>query len=200
MANERKGAVELASTLPTTDLPTSPRQQFERLVTDERERAVRLAYHMLGGDRAAAEDVAQEAFLRAYHALPAFRGAARLSTWFTRILLNQVATHRRRQWVRDRFLALWGVAGAPPALIRDPPPTTAASSLRDLGLRVRMQRALLGLPQGQQRVFVLVHLEGLTVAQTAEVLELAPGTVKSHLHRALKRLRLELDDLREVEP
>jgi RNA polymerase sigma-70 factor (ECF subfamily) len=76
----------------------------------------------------------------------------------------------------------------------DPPdPRPAAAS--DPALRERVARALEKLPRGQREAFVLVHLEGLTVVETAEATGRAVGTVKSHLHRALEALRRELADL-----
>jgi RNA polymerase sigma-70 factor (ECF subfamily) len=55
----------------------------------------------------------------------------------------------------------------------------------------------MNLSAGQREAFVLVHMEGMTVVEAAETLNRAPGTIKSHLHRALKALRAELGDLRE---
>jgi RNA polymerase sigma-70 factor (ECF subfamily) len=55
--------------------------------------------------------------------------------------------------------------------------------------------ALNGLSQGQREAFVLVHLEGFTVAESAQILGKAPGTIKSHLHRAVRALRRRLEDV-----
>ena len=66
-------------------------------------------------------------------------------------------------------------------------------------MRRRIVAALDTLSGRQREVFVLVHLEGLTVKETADVLQRPIGTVKSHLHRALAGLRRELSDLREGE-
>src|SRR5437867_1065433 len=75
-------------------------QRFDAFVNDYRDRAVGIAWRMLGGDGAAAEDVAQEAFARAYRALAGFREDAKLSTWFYRILVNEVRRHQRRGALR----------------------------------------------------------------------------------------------------
>ncbi len=159
--------------------------RFRAFVESHRARAVSLAWRLLGGDDAAAEDVAQQAFLRAWRALPRFREDAALSTWFFRILVRQAAAHRR--W---RF-GFWRKRDA---LGREPR-AEASDVHADEGLRRRIAAALETLSRGQREVFVLVHLEGFTVTEAAEVLELAPGTVKSHLHRALAALRAELSDL-----
>jgi RNA polymerase sigma-70 factor (ECF subfamily) len=162
--------------------------RFEALVSEHRDRAIGLAWRLLGGDGAAAEDVAQEAFLRAYRGLARFREDAQLSTWFYRILVNEVQRHRRWRWVRER------VAGEMPEEPHDPSPRAQS----DPAMRDRVARALDGLPRGQREAFVLVHLEGLTIRETAELTGRAMGTVKSHLHRALRALRRELADLGDL--
>lgn len=162
-------------------------ERFEAFLVSHRDRARRLAWRLVGGDAAAAEDVVQDAFLRAYRALPRFREEAALSTWFYRILVRQAANHRRWRRLRER-MGGWGDLEAP-----DPQPTPVG----DPGLRDRIARALDGLSRRQREVFVLVHLEGFTVRETAGLLGKPDGTVKSHLHRALKHLRRELADLRE---
>lgn len=162
-------------------------REFAALLATHRERALRLAWRLVGGDDAAAEDVTQEAFIRAWHGLGRFRGDAKLSTWLYRIVVRQAANHRRWRGVRER----WG--GSYPEEAPDPRPRPHG----DPGLRRRIAAALGTLSRGQRESFVLVHLEGFTVNEAAEVLGKAPGTVKSHLHRALAKLRLELGDLRE---
>ena len=74
-------------------------QRFDAFVNGYRDRAVRIAWRLLGGD-AAAEDVAQEAFARAYRGLARFRDDAKLSTWFYRILVNEVRRHQRWRMLR----------------------------------------------------------------------------------------------------
>jgi len=160
---------------------------FAALLDSHRERARRLAWRLVGGDDAAAEDVTQEAFIRAWRGLDRFRGEARLSTWLYRIVVRQAANHRRWRGVRER----WG--GAMPEEPPDPRPRPGS----DPGLRRRIAAALEQLSRGQREAFVLVHLEGFTVNEASEVLGKAPGTVKSHLHRALQKLRVELADLRD---
>jgi len=160
--------------------------RFAHFVEVHRERAVGLAWRLLGGDRAVAEDVAQQAFLAAWRALPRFRDEAALSTWFHRIVVRQVRSHQRWSNVRRRLG--WKVAD--PAAV--PPAPT-----KDHGLQRRIGEALMTLSAGQREAFVLVHLEGMTITEAAEATGRAPGTLKSHLHRALKSLRAQLGDLRE---
>jgi RNA polymerase sigma-70 factor (ECF subfamily) len=158
---------------------------FDALVARRRDDAVRVAYRLLDGDQAGAEDVAQNAFLRAYRALPGFRGDARLDTWFYRILVREAQRHRRWRAVRH----LWTREDT---AVPEPVDERPAG---DPGLRRRITAALARLSSAQREVFVLVHLEGFTTVEAAEILGKATGTVKSHLHRALETLRRELADL-----
>ncbi len=173
---------EVAIEMPLVDREV----RFRAFVSTHRHKAVGLAWRLVGGDPQAAEDVAQEAFARAWRALPRFREEARLSTWFYRILVRQAANHRRREGLRRSWRALTGREPASPQIQGDAP------------LRGRIAAALDALSAGQREVFVLVHLEGFTVSETAATLGKAEGTVKSHLHRALRALRGELADLWEA--
>jgi RNA polymerase sigma-70 factor (ECF subfamily) len=159
-------------------------QRFADFVAKHRDRAIGLAWRLIG-DAGAAEDVAQEAFVRAWRALDRFREEALLSTWFHRILVNEARRHLRWRWVRER------VGAEMPEQVRDPRPTPNG----DPALRARVRDALGRLPRGQREAFVLVHLEGMTIAEAAAAAGRADGTIKSHLHRALVSLRRELSDL-----
>lgn len=160
--------------------------RFAAFVESHRARAVGLAWRLVGGDAGAAEDVVQDAFVRAWRALPRFRGDARLETWFYRILVRRAADHRRWSAVRER----WASSADPETVASRP----AASG--DPGLQRRIAVALGTLTRRQRECFVLVHLEGFTITETAELLRKPTGTVKSHLHRALTKLRDHLADLR----
>lgn len=157
--------------------------RFRAFVQHHHPKAVAMAWRLLGGDRAAAEDVAQEAFVQAWRALSGFRGDAALSTWFYRILIRQAQRHRRWSKVRR--------------ILGQAPEVGACDVRPDPGLQDRIAAALDGLSAGQREAFVLVHMEGLTVTEAAALLGKAEGTIKSHLQRALKALRVNLADLKE---
>jgi RNA polymerase sigma-70 factor (ECF subfamily) len=183
--------VEIAAERAKADAPSLMRaDEFARFAEARRERALRVAYRLLAGDLATAEDVVQNAFFRAHRALAGFRGEASLDTWFYRILVREVQRHRRWQALRSWF-------AVDPELA---PPPVDPRPVRDPGLRRRITAALERLSRGQREAFVLVHLEELTITEAAEVLGKAVGTVKSHLHRALASLREELGDLRAPTP
>lgn len=157
--------------------------EFRTFVDEHQDRALRLALRLVSGDRAAAQDVVQDAFVRAHRGLSRFRGESRLSTWFDRILVREAYRHYRRPWRR------WLPDEDPENHLRP------AASPGDPLLRERIEASLGRLSRHQRTVFVLVHLEGRTVQEVADLLGRSPGTVKSHLHRALTKLRRDLADL-----
>jgi RNA polymerase sigma factor (sigma-70 family) len=98
-----------------TQSPELARERaFAAFVEAHRDRAVGIAWRLVGGD-AAAEDIAQEAFVRAYRALGSLREESRLPGWFYRILLNEVQRYRRWRWVRQRLSGEMILALALPA-------------------------------------------------------------------------------------
>ena len=161
--------------------------RFSVFVETNRSRAIGLAWRLLGPDQHAAEDIVQQAFLKAWDKLEGFRGEAELSTWFYTIVIRQVRSHQRRMAIRRKFAFMDRFDAARPAF----------APVGDTGLRQRISEALHCLSAGQREAFVLVHLEGYTITEAARVLNRSPGTIKSHLHRALKGLRERLGDLKE---
>jgi RNA polymerase sigma-70 factor (ECF subfamily) len=168
-------------------------EPFSAFVAAHRTRALRLAWRLVGGDSDAAEDVTQDAFVKAYRSLDGFRGDAKLETWFYRILVRQASNYRRWRAVRDRFDGLFRDEDAQ---IPDPRPRAVG----DPALRRRIGEALDQLTRKQREAFVLVHMEGFSVREAASVMGSAEGTLKSHLHRALVQLREQLGDVRAPNP
>jgi RNA polymerase sigma-70 factor (ECF subfamily) len=162
-------------------------QRFHLFVESHRERARRLAWRLIGGDDAAADDVTQEAFVKAYRALDRFREEASLATWFYRIVVRQAHNYCRWRMVREAWRPLRDERQRNPAV----------QEFGDPLLRRRIADALAQLSRSQREAFVLVHLEGFSVHAAAAVIGKPEGTMKSHLHRALQTLRSELADLTE---
>jgi RNA polymerase sigma-70 factor (ECF subfamily) len=179
--------VEAGLLLPDTSLADRA-ERFSEFVASHRERARRLAWRLVGDDEAAAEDIVQDSFVKAYRGLTNFREEASLETWFYRILMRQVQSYRRWRAIRE----LWSGHREDDLL------DSSGCGLGDPGLRRRIASALDHLSRRQREAFVLVHLEGFTVQECAALLGKPTGTIKSHLHRALTTLREELADLRDL--
>jgi RNA polymerase sigma-70 factor (ECF subfamily) len=167
---------------------------FEPLVEKYRERVWRLAYHYVR-DREEAWDVAQEAFVRAWQALPNFRGQSAFYTWLFRIVVNVATDRARSRAARGRAFGTeavpeedWERVLVDPA--RGPDETAAGAEARE-----RVRRALDALPPHHRTIIMLSDLEGLSYREIAEVLGIPMGTVMSRLHNARKRLRQVLGPL-----
>ena len=170
---------------------------FEPLVEKYRQRVWRLAYNVLR-DREDAWDVAQEAFIKAYQALPAFRGQSAFYTWLFRIVMNVASDRARARAARGRAFGTervpeedWDrVLVDEPA--DNPSPEAAAATAQD---RERITRALATLSEQHRHIIVLSDIEGLSYKEIADVLDIPMGTVMSRLHNARRRLRAALGPL-----
>jgi RNA polymerase sigma factor (sigma-70 family) len=160
---------------------------YETLVARYQDIAVRAAY-LITRDGADAEDVVQEAFVKAYLALPRFRNDAPFRPWILTIVANE-ARNRARSARRRASLALRAAAE----------PEEAAPSPEAAVLEREEQRALLDaverLRESDRLVIGYRFFLGLSEAETAAALDWRRGTVKSRLSRALARLRRELSSM-----
>jgi RNA polymerase sigma-70 factor (ECF subfamily) len=161
---------------------------FEPLVAKYRDRVWRLAYRVLR-DREEAMEVAQEAFIRAWQALPSFRGQSAFYTWLFRIAMNLATDRVRQRASRRRALGSEPVPEEDWERIRvdqTPSPDDTAAQIEE---RERLMRALEALPEHHRTIIMLSDLDGLSYREIAEVLQIPMGTVMSRLHNARKRLR-----------
>jgi RNA polymerase sigma-70 factor, ECF subfamily len=164
-----------------------------RLVTTRNnQRMFRTAWSILK-HRAEAEDAVQSAYLRAFAAIRTFEGRSSLSTWLTRIIINEslgrqrAAKRRRAQFdgtsvtdldnYREMFMR-GSMSG-----------TSPETELARVQVRRLLEEAISVLPASFRTVFVLREVEGLTVEATAEALDLNPATVKTRHLRARRRLQ-----------
>lgn len=145
-------------------------------------------------NEADAEDVAQQAFVRAFRKLSSFRAESKFSTWLISITINEARTCLRRQaLVRMESLDQMPDEdrGVSPALLRDWREIPSEAVERD-EVRVLIQRAVELLPDIYREVFLLRDVEELTVRETAEALNVSIPSVKVRLHRARMMLQKQL--------
>jgi RNA polymerase sigma-70 factor, ECF subfamily len=160
---------------------------FEILMRRYNQRLFRVSRGILGDD-AEAEDVMQDAYVRAFRELRTFRGEARFATWLTRIACHEALARARKR----RRLVPIGTGGEPPE-----PPSEAPGPEREMEtgeLRSFLHGAVESLPDPLRSVFCLREIEGLSSEETAGVLGLTVENVRVRLHRAKRSLRHTLDD------
>ena len=138
-------------------------------------------------NRARAEEVAQDVFLKVHRGLPYFRGESKLSTWIYRIVINAISQERPE--LATSSLDDAGDAGDRPR----PQPGAEDRAFGDLVLKDRLQKAIERLPVQYQVLINGHYLKGMRYEDLAEALDMPMGTVKTHLHRAKRRLRTLLE-------
>src|SRR5215467_12105058 len=163
---------------------------YELLMRRHNQRVYRVARAILRDD-AEAEDVMQDAYVRAYQNLAAFEGRAKFVTWLTRIAVHEALARVRR---RSRFQSIDTSDSSNGDLM-----TSVTSSDRtpeqasyDRELSSVIERAVLSLPDEYRLVFMLRDVEGLSTEEAAQCLSLSQENVKVRLHRAHAKLRKQL--------
>jgi RNA polymerase sigma-70 factor (ECF subfamily) len=153
---------------------------FEKIVRAYQQNIWRFLRRFLG-DAAAAEDVAQEVFLRLYRSLPSFAHQAKFSAWVFKIARNAALDELRRQKRRERLM----VAAATVAVTDG-----ATGSDGTTGeARVEIEAALAALPDDLRETVVLVEVFGLPYAEVSDVVGVPVGTIKSRMFRARERMQ-----------
>jgi RNA polymerase sigma-70 factor (ECF subfamily) len=165
---------------------------FDTLVERYQQRAYRLAWSLLR-DADEARDVSQEAFLRVYRTAASFRGEARFSTWFYRVLVNLCHDHRRRQRGWLRLFATGDDVERASEVEQQPAPATHPVDMLDREQVMTRVWAAVDRLSPQQRAAVILQVQDeLSTREIAAVLKCSEATVRVHIHRALSTLRLSL--------
>ena len=156
------------------------RHAFEQLYRSHYDRIYALCWRMCGGDKALAEDMLQDAFVRAWNKLHLFKGDSKFATWLHRLTVNVILSDKR---IRVKRLQREQELG-------DSVERTLIGE-RDVfaGLRKDLEAAIAGLPERARTVLVLYDIEGYRHAEIAEMTGMAVGSSKAQLHRARKLVR-----------
>jgi RNA polymerase sigma-70 factor (ECF subfamily) len=165
---------------------------FEVLMRRHNGKLFRVARAILKDD-AEAEEALQDAYLEAYRHMGDFRGGARLSTWLTRIVINQALMRLRKQ-KRDRIVVPFGSEraaeqGQAEADVTDERSETPPGATLRAEIRRALERRIDELPTAFRTVFVMREVEDMTVDETAECLSIPAATVRTRLFRARALLR-----------
>jgi RNA polymerase sigma-70 factor (ECF subfamily) len=161
------------------------------LTTRNNQRLFRAAWSIVK-DRQDAEDAVQSAYLKAFSAISKFEGRSSLTTWLTRIAINEAlarvrAAQRRRTRLERASVTI--LDDYREHLMRGSIGTSPDGELVRTQIRRLLEQAVEQLPADFRPVFVLREIEGLSVDETAEVLDIIPATVKTRLYRAKRRLQ-----------
>jgi RNA polymerase sigma-70 factor (ECF subfamily) len=198
MAGQSLGRID--DSLLVREAQRGNRAAFEELVRHYDQQVLRLAMHLTGSD-AEAQDIYQEAFLKAYKSIGNFRFECSFYTWIYRIVTNLCLDHLRKRTVRkeDAPVATDASGESYDVLDRVPDGRSGANPERDLMRRElggQISRALQKLTPRERMVFELKHYHGLKLRTVGEVLNTTEETAKNTLFRATQKLRGALADMR----
>jgi len=174
----------------------------EELVHRYEQKAYAIAYHFTDGNVQEAEDLTQEAFLKAFQNLEHFRGDSSFYTWFYRILVNVCLDGRRRNSRWQKVFLPWQSSsadkGISPEERADPEAHEhSLKAIREKELSKEIRNSIKSLPEKQRVAFQLKAFHGMSISEIAHVMNTAEGTVKSHLFRATHVLREKFKDWEE---
>ena len=167
------------------------RDAIRTVVVANNQRLFRAAWSILK-DRGEAEDAVQSAYVSAFASIDSFEGRSSLSTWLTRIVMNESlgrvrARNRRRDQIEGTGVAV--LEDYREALMRGSETRPPDAALAREQMRRLLEQAVATLPETFRTVFVLREVEGLSGDETAEVLDLPAATVKTRLYRARRKLK-----------
>jgi RNA polymerase sigma-70 factor (ECF subfamily) len=157
------------------------------------ERYMRHAYNIAFGyvtDHDDAEDIAQESFMRIYESIRSFRGEASFNSWLYRIVTN-LSLNRLRQ----RKNGTYKMVDPQSQLMLNTVAAPTDSHSQDV--RPILECALHDLSTLQRAVVILRHLNGLSTKQVSVILKCSEGTIKTHLHRGLKKMKTQLGAIKD---
>jgi len=173
---------------------------IDQLIRRYQPKAYAIAYRMSSGDEEHARDLTQEAFLNAIRSIKKFKGRSSFYTWFYRIVVN-TCLDARRKGQRWRQIFIGNRSQSPNRPQTDPdleahadlhPRSDPLSNVTGKQLKREIHNAMAQLSKHQRMAFTLKVFEGLSIAEIANAMQTAEGTVKSHLFRATQHMRQAL--------
>ncbi len=146
-------------------------------------------------DRAAADDLAQEVFIKAYFSLPRFKARSEFGTWLYRVAVNHAKDYLRKNRSRSRDVSIDDVGESRLAAAGESQDDVRAEEER----RGLVLAALERLPEKYRIILTLRDIEGMSYEEISRILGLSPGTVDSRLHRARQKLRQKLEPVMNLQ-
>jgi RNA polymerase sigma-70 factor (ECF subfamily) len=163
-------------------------EAFGVLVKKYKTKVFNLAYS-LTRDRDAADDLAQESFIKAYFALPRFKLKSEFGTWLYRIAINTVKDYLRK---KGRIKKITFAKEIEHLVIQEDEMERKEKKQREEQNRRLVHQTIKTLPEKYQLILSLRDIQGFSYGEIADILNISPGTVDSRLHRARKNLRKKI--------
>ncbi|HDM75637.1 MAG TPA: sigma-70 family RNA polymerase sigma factor [Deltaproteobacteria bacterium] len=172
-------------------------EAFDVLVRRYQRKALAVALNMTGGNIEDARDITQDVFVKVFRSLKGFRFESLFSTWFYRMLINQCHDFNRRKRLKNLifkrldfvFKSKKDDNNHEEEWVDQDRNNNPLKELERSEIGIIIKKAVNQLPEGQKKVFILKNYLDMNINQIAEITGMAPGTIKSHLFRATRKLR-----------
>lgn len=165
---------------------------FDEIIKRHQQKIYRIVFSLVRNE-AETDEIVQQTFVLAFKGLKKFRGDSRIETWLIKIALNSTRTYFRKR----KFLSFFYDNEGNAADIKDDTQNTEKPA-ENGAVKKRIDQAITGLPPRQKEVFVMKHLNGFSIAEISQVLNIAQGSVKANIFKAIKNLQKYLEDFNEV--
>ncbi len=198
VGSEPAGAEDISDAIAVERTLAGEREAYRVLVERHSRRVYQLAYRMSGNGQDA-EEIVQEAFLRAYQKLQQFAGNANFGTWVYRIAANYAIDRMRQRKTEDARREPAsnpledGIEVDPITQVRDPRPSPEHLA-SNVELAARMQQALDALSPAERTAIVMRHWDGCAIEEIATVLKSSTNATKNTVFRAVQKLRRVLEE------
>jgi RNA polymerase sigma-70 factor (ECF subfamily) len=163
-------------------------EAFAELVKKYRIKVFNLAFS-LTRDRDVADDLAQEAFIKAYYALPRFQSRSGFGTWLYRIAINHVRDYLRK---KSRMIQISIENIKESSILQEDKTMKEEKESTEEQRKQLVHRSIRSLPEKHQVILSLRDIQGFSYEEISKILKISPGTVDSRIHRARKMLRKKL--------
>ncbi|MDD5686679.1 MAG: sigma-70 family RNA polymerase sigma factor [Elusimicrobia bacterium] len=168
---------------------------FEEIIKKYQQKIYRIVFSLVGNE-ADTDEIVQKTFVNAFKNINYFKEKSLIDTWLIKIAVNNVRIHFRKR----KFLSLFYVFGNGDEIseIRDAAQNTE-KTIEDNIIAKVVSKAIKKLPERQKEVFVMKHINRMSISEISQVLSIAEGSVKSNIFKAINNLKKYLEDFNEID-
>lgn len=168
-------------------------ENFNDIIREHQDKIYRLVFSLVRNE-SAADEIVQNTFISAYKNIKKFRHQSSLSTWLSRIAINNTRNHYRK---RKFFSLFYNNDDENPVEIEDVSQNIEKDVERNAIMK-KVQNAIDSLPRRQKEVFIMKHIQGMDIAHISEILEISAGSVKANIFKSVRNMRKNLGGIDEL--
>lgn len=166
---------------------------FNEIIKKHQQKIYAVVFAMVKNE-AETDEIVQQTFVNAFKCLKKFRGDSSMETWLVKIALNNTKSYFRKR----KFLSFFYDNEGKAADIKDETQNTEKAAENE-AVKKGVAKALAKLPFRQKEVFVMKHLNGFSITEISQALNIAEGSVKANIFKAIKNLQKHLEDFNEMQ-